>query len=229
MLWKERQKKVEELTYHSLDLLAEEMGVTPSFYPEVYWVGRKLKFESLGLPYRYREEFNVPRRRGSIYLIKPKIILIGEDALEDIGEEAGHFLHFINSGIYLPKIYDANDFCLTVITEMFGFFCSKLITPSRKNESRKDKDPLSNLPESKKIIRKKIASLSGLDNKYIFSSEVYHQGYNLGEELFKEYLSGTVSKQKIRRLFANPLTKKDEPLTSFIGLKYNMVQFMKES
>lgn len=230
MLWKERQKKVETVAYDSLETIADELGVFPKFYPEVYWIGKKLKFEELGLPLRYKEEFIIARKkRTSIYLFRPKVILIGGYFLEDIGEEVGHFLHLNTSNVNSLKLQEVNDFCLNAIVEMFGFFCSKLIKPTRKNYLGRYKDYLPKEPELCNNLKDRIDSIFEIDsNPYDILSEVYHQGYGLGEKLYNAYISGVVSKQKIKELFSNQFIKKDEPYTTFVELKYNMVQFMKK-
>lgn len=226
MLWRERQKKIEEVTYNSLEKIAHELEVPIPFYPKVYWVGRKLKFEELGLHKKYKRDFeSIKKKRGGEYLIEPKVILIGGYFLEDIGEEAGHFLHCITSGINKVSLKTSDDFCLYSIVEMFGFFCSKLIKPTRENNYKDYKDPLSNCFKQEESAAKEIKSLNIMGDYEIFS-EAYQQGYGLGEELFNAYRSGLIPKESIRNLFANPLSGKKEPLRVFLGLKHDMAQFM---
>ena len=43
-------KEVEESTFQIIDELADELNLEVPFYPEVYWLGRNLKFKTLGLP-----------------------------------------------------------------------------------------------------------------------------------------------------------------------------------
>lgn len=226
MLWKERQEKIEQITYDSLEKIAEEIGVKVPYYPEVYWIGNKLKFEGLGIPNSYKKEFIKSRKRKeSIYLVDPKIILIGGYFLEDIGEEAGHFLHLNTSKIKEARMRNVNDFCLNIIIEMFGFFCSKIIKPSRKNPFSRYKDYLSKKAKERKI-RNKINSFWGIKHRYDPISEVYQQGYGLGEKLFNAHISKEVPKKKIKKLFMEPFNKKNEALLTFIGLKYNLLEFM---
>jgi len=49
MRWIERQSKVEDAVYECIDEIAEELRLDVPFYPEVYWAGDKLNFNSLGL------------------------------------------------------------------------------------------------------------------------------------------------------------------------------------
>jgi hypothetical protein len=228
MLWEERQKKVEKVAYKSLETIANELDVPIPFYPKVYWIGRKLKFEELNLPYKYKKEFNsVKKWKKGEYLFESKVILIGGYFLEDIGEEVGHFLHLNSSNISKISLKTVNDFCLYSIIEMFGFFCSKLIKPTRENNYKIYKDALSNCSKSEEFAEKEIKAFNRESDYEIFS-EAYQQGYGLGEEIFKAYKSGSISKKNIRKLFTNPLNEKNEPLKVFLELKHNMVNFMKD-
>jgi hypothetical protein len=227
MKWEEKQKKIEEYTFDTIEDIAEEIGVDIPFYPEVYWVGNKLKFEDLGISLSNKEVFeNLKEKKSSIYLTSPKIILINGYFLEDIAEEAGHFLHKTSSNLKLTEVKTANDFCMHSIVEMFGFFCSKLIKPSTKNQFKKYKDYLSkeSLRKKPKIRIEKIFGFSY--NGYEIDSEVHQQGYGLGEELFNAYISEVVPMKKIRKLFKNDLSKKDEPLETFLGLKYDFINYL---
>src|SRR3989339_749060 len=52
------QKKIEKISSEILDDLAEELELEFPFYPNVVWVGKnKLKFEGLGMPKCYRDDF----------------------------------------------------------------------------------------------------------------------------------------------------------------------------
>src|SRR3989339_444189 len=103
MRWIEKQRKIKKTTYSIIDKIADEIGLENSIYPEVYWIGKKLKFRDLKLNKKEEEEFeSLQYCKQSGYLYEPRIILIGEDCLEHISEEASHFLHLTHSEI-VPK------------------------------------------------------------------------------------------------------------------------------
>ena len=211
MVKKSLQKQIEEHAYESLEQIADELKINIPFYPEVYYIGGNFFFEILGLPEKYRDTFEgVKKEKSSIYLCKPRIILIGRNNLEDIAEETGHFLHFANSKLQYDKRRNLDKFSLNVIIEMFGFFCSKLITPNRKNLFSKYPDAI-----NENAILDQIEK-SGF-NKTTFL--IYQQGYGLGEKLFDAYLSGLISKREIRKLFLNDFLKPNETFSTFLRLK----------
>src|SRR3989339_659326 len=95
MRWIEKQRKIKKTTYSIIDKIADEIGLENSIYPEVYWIGKKLKFRDLKLNKKEEEEFeSLQYCKQSGYLYEPRIILIGEDCLEHISEEASHFFFF---------------------------------------------------------------------------------------------------------------------------------------
>ena len=49
MRYEQKQKKIEQKTYDFIDEIANEFDLKVPFYPEIYWVGQKLKFEKLGI------------------------------------------------------------------------------------------------------------------------------------------------------------------------------------
>jgi hypothetical protein len=220
MRWSERQAKIEEKTYEIIDDIAEEIGVKVPYLPEVYWVGRKLKFESLGLNKIDEETFDIiKQKRNSAYLVRSKIILIGTQNKEHVSEETGHFLHYNTSNIKWGwnNHDNKNTMALNSIVEMFGFFCSKLIVPKRKHNYGKLPDYFD---ENKKFIKEAPKNLD------IFEFAVHQQGYGLGEKLFNSYISDVVQMKNIKKLFLNDFSKKNSAFASFLGLKYNMVDFL---
>lgn len=77
MRWNERQAKVEALSYQSIDELSDEFSLSLPFYPEVYWIGRTVDFDYLGLPSKLREEFDDRLSlRSSFYLKDHGVIVI---------------------------------------------------------------------------------------------------------------------------------------------------------
>jgi len=57
MRYEQKQKKIEQKTYDFIDEIANEFDLKVPFYPEIYWVGQKLKFEKLGIKKQYKKEF----------------------------------------------------------------------------------------------------------------------------------------------------------------------------
>lgn len=196
MYWEERQEKVEFFTYDSIDKIAEEIGLKVDFYPEVYWVGRKLRFGDLKLPQRYEGIFKrIKNQESSIFLKRPQMILIGKYFLDHIAEEAGHFLHFNNAKVKLNEINSIADFCIGSIVEMLGFFSSKLIKPSRRMPFKRYKDYLKDANEPEETIRT-IKSFWEPITPYDVITEIYHNGYSMGENLFNHYVSGLVTRER---------------------------------
>src|SRR3989339_567514 len=192
MRWIEKQRKIKKTTYSIIDKIADEIGLENSIYPEVYWIGKKLKFRDLKLNKKDEEEFeSLQYCKQSGYLYEPRIILIGEDCLEHISEEASHFLHLTHSGIDKRLKEDPKNLILRIIMEMFGFFGSKLIVPNRQNNYYKG------FPD---IINDREKAIECL------------------QEIYEAYISEIFPKEKIRELFLEDFSKKD-PLTEFLKLK----------
>ena len=77
------ERKIEQETYNIIDELSEELNLPVPFYPEVYYINRKSKFETLGLPKRGWEDFELVKKyKNSLCSNRPPIILIGD---KDIG------------------------------------------------------------------------------------------------------------------------------------------------
>jgi hypothetical protein len=175
MRHEERQKAVERKVHEAIDELSEEFDLEVSHYPEVYWIGRKLKFEDLGLPEKSRKDFNYARKRGngSACLHSPRIIFIGTDHPHDIGEESMHFLH--DCSAKTPpgfKYWLMDEEARGVISEALGIFGAKVLDPSIRNTFE---DSL----------------------VWSMSMDPNIKGYPLGERLYQKYSTHQVSKQEI--------------------------------
>jgi hypothetical protein len=212
------QDKIEEETYSVINDIADEFNLSIPFYPEVYWVGNKFKFETLGLSEIEREDFeSVKKFRISKYIYSPKIILIGNKNIGQISEEAGHFLHFVNSKLKYNNKNTKNLWALYSIIEMIGYFCSKLMDSGRKNRLKDYSDIIDE--------REKCMEEIGKWDVDIREFWVYQQGYGLGEILFNSYISGIISKNKIRNLFLQDFEKPNEALITFLKLKYKTLNY----
>ena len=221
MRWTKRQEKIEALVYETIDEIADEMNLEVPYYPEVCWVGRKLKFEDTYLPEKYRGDFEEAQAGGSSYLPSQQMIFIGEDNIIHISEEAGHYLHFVNSKTAPPfKRKGADRICTSILFEMLGYFSSKLIYPQRNNYPYHCIQNF--LPEKpEKSLIKIIGKLNeeGIEDINDF---IHHQGYYLGKKLFNYYLSRQISKKKITELFKNPLKGKYASFEILIEFQYNL-------
>ena len=223
MRWGERQSEVEEKVYEAIEDIAEELKINIPFYPEVYWVGRNLSFEELKIHKKYEGHFhNFKERKISAYLNSPKIVLIEELKKEHIAEEAGHFLHFSNAKIKFSKRDKLNTLGLNIIIEMVGYFCSKLISPDRKNIFDEYPDIIHSKKECVTHLEKRFGE--GFDEKYF---GIYQQGYGLGDKLFNSYISGLISRRDIQRLIFNKMKSPIDSIEMFIGLKTNLVEYIK--
>lgn len=207
------ERKIEQETYNIIDELSEELNLPVPFYPEVYYINRKSKFETLGLPKRGWEDFELVKKyKNSLCSNRPPIILIGDKDIGHISEEAGHFLHFISSKLTFSQKDSKNLFALYSLTEMLGFFCSKLIDSNRKNIFNKYPDIINEKEKCMKKIEK-----SEYEPKEFF---IYQQGYGLGERLFNAYISKEISRHKIQELFKQKFDTPNEAFFTFSKLKY---------
>ncbi len=182
MRWEERQERVQEKIDEAIDHLAEEFSLNVNHYPVVIWVGRK-DFKELKLPVDELANFEALKRNKVSATYPNGLILIANHSSDNIVEEATHFLHFSNSGIrnYETRGYDG--VCLDILTEALGFFGSKVIDPSIKNNGKTNQE-------------------NGIVKNY-----VYKRGYALGEIMFYSYIQGEICRRFVRDLFQNPLDR----------------------
>lgn len=235
-------ERIEEDVFQIIDDIANELNLDVPFYPEVYWLGGNLKFENLGLPEKKEELFrSIKMGNKSYYLHLDNIIFIGENNIGHMSEEAGHFLHLVNSGINLEDRSNEENFSLNSIVEMFGYFCSKLIAPNRKNVILEYPD----IFENKEACIEKLAmnyvynegvnleqktyspEMEALVKNRINMSEfaIYQQGYGLGDKLFNAYISGIIPATKIKELMKKDFAKKRSATLEFLTLKYGLLNY----
>ena len=212
---KNLQKVVEEKTYSILFDLENELGIETGKIPEVYYIGKNFSFKKLGISKEYYQEFkNIKKGKEAFFIPSESMILTRSLKKMVLAEEVGHFIHynFLNS-----NKNSADIFASYTISEMIGFFCSKLINSNRKSGFWGDN-----------LMYKK--SLQGILNgiKYVikkgeYIALIHQQGYLLGNKLYNGYLSNQISKKQIKKLIKNPLSKKYEAFEKFINLKYNLL------
>ena len=189
MNWIEKQKKLEERVYETIDEIAEEFGLEIPYYPESYFVNGHTYFEEFCLPEKYREQFEeMKKRKTGECWADPPIIWINNSE-KDIPEECSHSLNFILGG---QKKYSSKGdvFFVDCLAETLGFLGSKIVSPTRKNPFRLEGD-LYSLPPEKMI---------EFIGEY-YEAAVHQQGYSLGEIMFYEYNKGVLGKEEIARLF----------------------------
>jgi len=238
MLWIERNRKIEERAFEIIDDISEELGLKVSYYPEVYWVGRKLKFEELGISESYRHSFD-SIKKGLLYenefdeetmhhesciFPKFKIILMGEPRVLPLAEECGHFIHLVNSNLKLNGGNLVDHFGGNTIIEMLGYFSSKLIVPERKNSYRVDKDVFIDENKIEEYFVKILKNILSNDNLEDYRDLIHDQGYRLGEKLFDYYISGNFSKKDIKKLFCDSMSGEGVPFAKFLNLKYGILK-----
>jgi len=213
-LTRKLQSKVEDY----IEEIANELNVSVPFYPQVYWVGRNFSFKKIGIDEKILEEcYKIKLNFQSVYLPEYEAILIRENNIEQLSEEAGHFLHFSKTNIHKRKGTPENIPSLRIISEMFGYFCSKLVFPKRTNAYSHYPDPLFEKTEFEKFSNRK----SFDKDNFI----IHKQGYDLGEKLFDAYISRIIPKREIRKFFLMDFKEHNSALHIFMNLKMNILNF----
>ncbi|MBI2056750.1 hypothetical protein HYT91_00670 [Candidatus Pacearchaeota archaeon] len=226
MRYKQKQKQIEEKTYGMIDEIANEFDLKVQFYPEIYWVGKKLKFEKLGIQKQYKKEFQeIKEKKGAIYFYEPKIILIAENVNSSIAEEAGHFVHYTNSKVN-PNKMTMNNYVdhesWKILSEAIGYFCSKLIAPERKpiyGEFKNFENYVKDYYNKKGVEIENLEEMVKDNLKVLPSFFVYKHGYDLGEEIYNHYISGNINKKQIRNLIKNPFKEEFSATKKFLYLR----------
>lgn len=204
--------KVEQLVYDAIDDLADELEIDCNVYPEVYYLHKNFSFSELGLSEREKKAFDIIKKRcNGMYLRNPKIILLPTQDIAEIYEEAGHFLHFNSSSLNFSGGNKYDKLFMNTIIEAIGYFCSKF---GDSNRTPFFGDYPDFFKEREKCL--KIINSQNFDFNDFF---VYQQGYGIGEELFNHYISGLVSKEKIRTLISENFDGEHEATDRFIKLR----------
>jgi hypothetical protein len=216
----ERSKKIEEQVFEAIEEITDEMKLKIPHYPEVYWLGRGVEFEYLGLPHTFKSDFvDTKREKAGIYLSKPKVILLARDSPSYIGEEASHFVHHEVSRIKTRGKSKLDQISANILIEMLGYFGSKLVNPYRPNPFRNSTDLLSNQKDKVERFKKKIMNVYGEKESFFDEILIHQQGYSLGERLFIKYSLGEIDVKKINALYSNPLAKPGEATLEFFKLR----------
>jgi len=206
MRYLDMQSRIELAVQEAIEDIAEEIGVSVPKYPEVFWLGRKLKFENLFLAESYREDFeDMPSAKGSYYLDFPKMIFIGENNPEDITEESAHFLHYSHSNIRFTGKNVKDRLSLYILDEMLAFFCSKLLIPERKNPYKSEPDLFYMAEDNKEHFLDEIRR----KNDLVIADEffIYQQARGLGERMYTSYILGETPIEDVRDIFLSSFSK----------------------
>lgn len=209
---------LESKVYDFIDELVDEFDLPVIPLPEVYWVGKNFSYEKVGLFGEEWEDYREDIPNGMSKFVPPKnVILIGKDSPEHLAEEATHCVHFSNAHLRSRYRRKEGINALNSIIEMIGFFGSKLQFPSRKNPYQKYPDPIF---EREDYI--KFQARAGFDEDNYF---VYKNGYGMGEKLYEAYISGEITRDFIRDLFLNDLSRKGSADLMFSYLKLGVLNF----
>jgi hypothetical protein len=215
------QNKVEEKVIDILFELENELEIETGKIPEVHYVNKFSKFENLGLSEEYKKEFEYAKNYFSgIVYTNPLIIISGSRNLDILSEEVGHFLHF--SHINFKEKTPIGRFCFGAISEMLGFFSSKLINSKVKNRYSNYENKLQNKFKIQEILQTVHEEYQRGEKK--FEDLIYTQGYSMGEKLFNSYILKLLSKNKIKNIFTNPLETEEEALYQFLHWKYEVLK-----
>lgn len=193
-------------------------------YPEVRWFGRKGVFEELLLGERYREQVQESKNsRSSLYLFRPRMILINDLSEHHINEKCAHYLHFVTSGLSLYGKSREDWFSLNVLIEMFGFLGSKLLNPSRKFQYENCWDFFKVLDKDDSKGMEKLELLK-TDPEFDFSEFIFHQqGYLIAERMFYALHAGDLNLKEVQRLFRKSFEKPGSATRKYLELRTRFV------
>lgn len=209
MRWAERQAKVEDQVYEAIEEIADEFGLRIPYYPDIFWAGRHGKT-------LLTESQNSLLGNYASSFVTRELIVIGNKDLMDIAEESAHFLHLVNSGVcrdYMCLNDDIEQGTFEILTEMVGYFGSKIVVPDRKRPIFESPDYITERGKFEEELKNRTG------DKYDPSDTgVYQQAYCLGERLWGAYLAGDFTKKEARDLFRNNF-EGNSTLDTFLDLR----------
>jgi hypothetical protein len=214
------QKKIEEKALSILEDIDNEFELNSNTFPEIYYIHPKLDYCFLGMSEKHEDLYDyLVRSKGGAYFPKEKVLLLATKKEEEIAEEMTHYLHLSNIENTQEGII--SDFSVGALTEMLGFFVSKLFNPARKNYYQKLGDMFEgkNLYEMFEVIGEEYSK--GYDAK---ERLIHSQGYFMGEKLYLEYISGDIDKKEIRSLFKKPLSGKIKAYLEFLDWREDLLK-----
>lgn len=215
-----KQQEIEDRVYDCFTELSDILSIDTLFYPEVVWLGQKPEFNSLLLPKCLLPVIKERWQNGiSSYLIDQRMVLICPRCTRhSVLEEASHAFHFINSSLSYAGRSGKERTVLRILIEMMGLLGARLLGSDFENPYV-DFPDLAKLTEeslkkNKKALEKKFGS--GFDFCRFF---IYQQGYGLADLIYLEYLSGRVSRKRLKKLFLNKINGPGGALALFSRLK----------
>lgn len=214
------QRKIEQKALSVLEDIDNEFELNSNTFPEIYYIHSKLDYCFLGMSEEYEDLYDyLIKSKGGAYFPKEKVVLLATKKEEEIAEEMTHYLHL--SGLKNTQEEILSDFSVGALTEMLGFFVSKLFSPARKNHYEK----LGDLFEGRNLYE--IFGVIGEEYSKGYESKerlIHSQGYFLGERLYGEYISGNISKKEIKTLFKKPLSGKIKAYLEFLDWREDLLR-----
>ncbi|NCN86709.1 hypothetical protein GW932_02660 [archaeon] len=210
------QKKLEQKVYDILFDLEDELDLDVKKLPEIYYVGKNFNFYSLNIDGTHFFTFEYVKKNNIAAFLPHYSIILSRTLNEGVlAEENGHFLfEQFKVGANNPADYFARE----TLSEMIGFFSSKLVDSKRKNNLKRDS--LDNSKSIKDIFDTvKLHFDSGNEEDLI-----HEQGYMLGEKLYHKYISNQISKKEIKKFILKPLKGKFETFYEFYNWKYHILR-----
>jgi hypothetical protein len=148
------------------------------------------------------------------------MIVINRFCPHHINEESAHYFHLGHSDINLRALNKLDWFSAVVLTEMFGFFGSKIIDLSRENNQfNLYPDHVAMVVSGSNDLGISITSFNEAERKGIMNQIIYKQAYELGDRLFFAYERGIVSKKRIQDFLANEFKRPGQATEYFFGLR----------
>jgi uncharacterized iron-regulated protein len=220
-------------------------------YPEVYGrndlllVARILASSGLDRGERAAVLCRV-RQRGSCYVPRANMVLLGTLRLTDAGEESSHFVHqALCGGVWASrepaKRHDV--FYREVMEEAIGYFGSKLIDPSRNlffeealyrerrtraaGAARTDADRVLEFVLAHRRLERERADLDRVppevleaihENGRLTASYAHQLGYFLGHRLYEAHRAGRIDHRGVRSLFRRRFDRPGEAIDAYFSL-----------
>jgi len=217
-----RQERIEEAVFDSIEEIAEEFDLNVPFYPNVHCLDELTEFEELCLPDYFKEDFDeIGKNLDALFIQKSCSIILGLKPFKsDLGEEATHFVHYINSRIKKRRRENSEKEFIFCISEMLGYFGSLFLGEERMNQYSQWPDPYSQKGEFKEFLKE----LKKKYSKPIFLMDhlIHQQGYCLGERLFYAYQNSHISKREITNLFRNNFGRENDGRRKFVEMRQKL-------
>jgi len=214
-----KQERIETTVFDAIEEIADEFDLNIPFYPAVLYLERNVEFEDSGLPSYFEQDFdNLQGEWDALFIERPcSIILSSRGIKSSYGEEATHFVHYVNSRIKKKQRGSSGGEFILCLREMLGFFGSLMLGEERKNRYSQWPDPWSQKAEFKEFIKQ----LKKVYTQPIFLVDhiIHQQGYGLGERLFYAYQNSDISRGEITKLFKNNFEERYSARDTFLKFR----------